>query len=123
MSWVRVPSPALKDRRLEARMKDQIAAHFGKIAPTYDRVGPRWFAHFGRRLVELAQVPTGGTVLDVATGRGAVLLAAAERVGAGGRVVGIDLSEGMLRETAAEIERLGLRNSHVRQMDAEALQF
>jgi hypothetical protein len=47
----------------------------------YDRVGPRFFSHFGRRLVALAQIPSGAHVLDVATGRGAVLFPAAECVG------------------------------------------
>jgi len=29
---------------------------FGRAAPIYDRVGPRCFSHFGRRLAELAQI-------------------------------------------------------------------
>jgi SAM-dependent methyltransferase len=66
-------------------------------------------------------VPPGARVLDVATGRGAVLFAAAERVGPGGRVLGVDLSDGMVRETAREIARAGLAKVAVRRMDAEQL--
>ena len=73
--------------------KLEIAGVFGRAAPIYDRIGPRFFAHFGRRLVELAEVPSGARVLDVATGRGAALFAAAEAVGRHGHVTGIDLSE------------------------------
>ncbi|NOH04911.1 MAG: methyltransferase domain-containing protein [Chloroflexi bacterium] len=107
-----------------AQRKQQVSGLFNRVAAMYDHVGPRFFSHFGRRLVELAQIPDGANVLDVATGRGAVLIPAAESVGAQGHVVGIDLSEGMVRETAKEIARLGLSpNVEVREMDAESLQF
>jgi ubiquinone/menaquinone biosynthesis C-methylase UbiE len=103
--------------------KREIAGVFGRAAPIYDRVGPRFFSHFGRRLVELAEVPRGARVLDVATGRGAALFAAAEAVGRHGHVTGIDLSEAMVQETAAEVARRGLENVTVRQMDAESLRL
>jgi SAM-dependent methyltransferase len=68
-------------------------------------------------------VRCGERVLDLAAGRGAVLFAAAERVGAQGRVIGVDLSERMIQETAGEIERRGVENAEMRQMDAESLAF
>lgn len=107
----------------ERKMKEDVAGLFNRVASTYDRIGPRFFTHFGRRLVELAQIPAGADVLDVAAGRGAVLLPAAEQVGRHGHVVGIDLSAEMVRETAAEIEASGLKNATMRQMDAEQLTF
>ncbi|MBI4192001.1 MAG: methyltransferase domain-containing protein [Betaproteobacteria bacterium] len=64
----------------------------------------------GERLVELAQLAPGTSVLDVAAGRGAVLFPAAKRVGARGHVIGIDLSSDMVRETAAEIRGAGWQN-------------
>lgn len=96
---------------------------FGKGAPTYGQVGPRFFSYFGCRLVEAARIPSGAKVLDVATGRGAVLFPAATTVGAQGHVTGIDLSKEMVEETSREIEKLGLHNAEVRLMDAEHLQF
>ncbi|MFQ6027376.1 MAG: class I SAM-dependent methyltransferase [Dehalococcoidia bacterium] len=96
---------------------------FSRAAPIYDRVGPRFFTHFGRRLVELAQIAPGSEVLDVAAGRGAVLFPAVERVGPGGSVVGIDLSAEMVRETALELHNLGCQNGEMRQMDADHLDF
>lgn len=107
----------------ERKMKEDVAGLFDRVASTYDRVGPRFFSHFGRRLVKLAQIPTGADVLDVAAGRGAVLYPAAERVGPHGRVVGIDLSAEMVRETTAEIKVFGLKNATMLQMDAEELDF
>jgi ubiquinone/menaquinone biosynthesis C-methylase UbiE len=103
--------------------KHEVAGIFGRAAPTYDRVGPRFFSHFGRRLVTLAQIPSGAKVLDVATGRCAVLFSAAEVVGPQGYVMGIDLSEMMIQENQEEIKRLGLQNVKVHRMDAEYLEF
>ena len=103
--------------------KQEVAGIFGRAALTYDRIGPRFFSHFGRRLVALAKIPSGANVLDVATGRGAVLFSATGVVGPQGHVTGIDLSEVMTRENQEEIKRLGLQNVEVRQMDAEHLEF
>jgi len=107
-----------------AQKKQFVAGIFDGAASTYGHVGPRFFSHFGRRLVEIAQIPSGSKVLDVATGRGALLFPAAESVGPQGSVTGIDLSEMMVQETNKEIESKKMSpNIEVRQMDAEHLQF
>jgi ubiquinone/menaquinone biosynthesis C-methylase UbiE len=104
--------------------KQQVTGIFDRGAPTYDHIGPRFFSHFGRRLVEIAKIPSGSKVLDVATGRGALLYPAAESVGSEGHVIGIDLSEIMVQETVKELaHRNASRNIELRQMDAEHLQF
>ncbi|CAA9551086.1 MAG: hypothetical protein AVDCRST_MAG88-782 [uncultured Thermomicrobiales bacterium] len=102
--------------------KAQTRAMFDRIAPDYDVAGPGCFAHFGRRLVEVAGVGPGQRVLDVATGRGAALFPAAASVGTGGEVIGIDLAEGMVRLANDEATRRGLPAA-VRVMDAERLDF
>ncbi|MGH3075842.1 MAG: methyltransferase type 11, partial [Gaiellales bacterium] len=51
------------------------ASIFNRLVSDYD-AGAGAFAHFGRRLVALASVEPGQRVLDVATGRGAVLFPA-----------------------------------------------
>jgi ubiquinone/menaquinone biosynthesis C-methylase UbiE len=99
------------------------AALYNSVAATFDRVGPTVFARFGEQVVALAGIRPGATVLDVATGRGANLFPAAHAVGPTGRVVGIDLAEGMVEQTRQEIARLGLDNAIVLPMDAEALTF
>ncbi len=106
-----------------AKRKQDIVGVFNRTAPVYDQVGPHFFTHLGHRLVELAQIPSGARVLDVATGRGAVLFPAIDAVGPLGYAVGIDLSEAMVRETTEEIRRLQIENAEVRQMDAEYLQY
>jgi hypothetical protein len=50
--------------------KRWIAAEFGKNVSSYDRIGPRYFSHFGERLVEIAKLQNKAHVLDVGTGRG-----------------------------------------------------
>ena len=107
-----------------AQRKQIVSGIFDRAATTYGQVGPRFFSHFGRRLVELAQIPSGAKVLDVATGRGALLFPAAESVGPHGHVTGIDISESMVQETIKELAGLELAsNVTVRQMDAEYLLF
>lgn len=102
--------------------KQQVARIFDGAASTYGHVGPRFFSHFGRRLVEIAKIPSGAKVLDVATGRGASLLPAADSVGPQGTVIGIDLSEIMVQETNKELAYKKMSsNVEVRQMDAEHL--
>lgn len=78
------------------------------------------FGPVGDRLIQLATVGPGHRVLDVATGIGEPAVTAARLVGPAGRVVGTDISPGMLevaRERAAEI---GLGNVEFHEMDAEA---
>ncbi|MGQ0551455.1 MAG: class I SAM-dependent methyltransferase [Armatimonadota bacterium] len=103
--------------------KRQITEVFNRAAETYERVGPKFFAHFGKRLVDLAQVTPGARVLDAASGAGAILFPAAQRIGSQGRVVGIDLSRAMIERLRREVARRGLRNATVALMDAEALGF
>lgn len=102
--------------------KAQTVAAFNRVAPEYDASGVGCFAYFGQRLVEKLGVNPGQSVLDVATGRGAALFAAAERVGPDGKVCGIDLAEAMVAATHQESARRGLA-MQVSVMDAEHLTF
>jgi ubiquinone/menaquinone biosynthesis C-methylase UbiE len=61
--------------------------------------------------------------LDVATGRGAVALSAAKRVGPNGRIIGVDIAPEMLRETAKDLASGDWPMIELRQMEAENLQF
>ena len=76
--------------------------------------------HFGRRLVDIAAIAPGNRVLDVASGRGAVLFPAAEKAGEFGDAVGVDFAEEMVRLASQEAARLQLR-SRLQVMDAEHL--
>jgi SAM-dependent methyltransferase len=76
--------------------------------------------HFGERLVTVAGVDDGDSVLDVACGRGAALIPASRRVGDSGRVLGVDLSPAMVALATQALVDEGLAGE-ARVMDAERL--
>jgi ubiquinone/menaquinone biosynthesis C-methylase UbiE len=104
-------------------IKKNITDLFNKVSTVFDSNGPRYFAYFGEKLVEFAGVQEGQKVLDVASGKGASLFVSAEKVGENGKAIGIDIAEGMVRETNLEIQRRALENAEAMVMDAENLEF
>jgi len=92
---------------------------FDRTAPTYDAVAADFFTPFGRRLVDLAGIQPGWNVLDVGTGRGAVLRPAADAVGPTGSVHGVDLSPVMVEKTSRELIDAGIPHARVEVGDAE----
>jgi SAM-dependent methyltransferase len=67
-----------------------------------DILVPRLFDPWARLLIDRLALEHGEAVLDVACGPGTVTRIAAERVGAGGRVTGCDLSGAMLAVAEAK---------------------
>jgi ubiquinone/menaquinone biosynthesis C-methylase UbiE len=76
-----------------------------------------------RRVLEMARLAPGESVLDAACGTGLVTLRAARMVGEQGRVAAVDLSERMVQRTKVEAGRLGLDRIEVARMDAEQLEY
>jgi ubiquinone/menaquinone biosynthesis C-methylase UbiE len=101
--------------------KQQIADLYSRRSPTYDE--GEWHPRIAHRLIEYAQISRGQHVLDIATGTGMVAIEAAQLVGSEGRVVGVDISTGMLDQARHKIEALGLNNIELQLADAEALDF
>lgn len=95
---------------------------FNDAAPAYDRSGPAIFERFGVRLAEHMPISPGMRVLDVATGKGAVLRPISARVGAAGRVTGVDISEAILNEAGSALRDAGIENCDLCRMDAEHLE-
>jgi len=60
------------------------------------------------------EVEPGDTVLDLGSGAGIDLLLAAGRVGPGGRVIGVDMTDVMIEKARANITASGLDNVEVR---------
>ena len=103
--------------------KAQLVSLFDRIAPGYARAALRFFPFAADRMVYKLRVAPGEKVLDVGTGPGTAALAAARLVGPEGRVVGIDIAEGMLDQAQANAQRQGLTNVDLHMMDAERLEF
>ena len=102
-------------------IKAGTAGGFGRAASTYDSVIP-FFETFARHLVEAAAPRPGDRVLDVACGRGACLLVAAQHVGQSGAVLGVDLASAMIEGARQDLAGLDLPASvEVRVADAEHL--
>jgi demethylmenaquinone methyltransferase/2-methoxy-6-polyprenyl-1,4-benzoquinol methylase len=80
--------------------EETVAAMFDDIAPVYDRMNTLMTLGSDRRwrriAVELTALKPGESVIDVACGTGKLSVALAERVGPFGRVLGVDLSSGMI---------------------------
>lgn len=78
---------------------------------------------FGKRSVKHVNVLPGQHVLDVATGRGAVLFPLADAVGPLRKVIRIDISQQMIAETSREVPEKGINWVKLICMDAEHLHF
>jgi ubiquinone/menaquinone biosynthesis C-methylase UbiE len=100
--------------------KAWLAGVFDRAAATYDGPGGGYHDRFGERLVTAAGVRAGDRVLDIACGRGAVLVPAARVVGSEGRVLGVDLSTEMVRLARERMAAAGLA-AETAVMDAEQL--
>ncbi len=105
------------------QVKRDIVGMFDRAASRYDQVGVNWNRYCADRLVEKLGIPRGARVLDVATGRGALLFPAADKVGPTGFVLGIDLAPNMITHLGAEIAARGLVQARAQVMDADTMVF
>lgn len=87
-------------------VKRMASGLFDRASATYDQTGNDFFGTFGRWVVEAAALQPGERVLDLGSGRGAVLLPAGRAVGPSGRVEGVDLAAGMVERLRASLDDL-----------------
>ncbi|HEX4258218.1 MAG TPA: class I SAM-dependent methyltransferase [Streptosporangiaceae bacterium] len=95
-----------------------VATTFEEAAPRYDSSGAQFAGPVAEELVRLADPRPGDEILDVGCGAGAITVRCARAVTPAGRVTALDLSEGMLRRTAAEAAARGFDNVITRRGDA-----
>lgn len=87
----------------ETRRSYDLLSHF------YELLSSSSERRFVREAVDRYLIPTAGErILEVGFGAGHVLVELAERVGDGGKVYGLDISEGMVRVTRRRVRRRGL---------------
>jgi ubiquinone/menaquinone biosynthesis C-methylase UbiE len=105
------------------KSKELYPGIFSRHAAAYsrrlDQIMARGEARGRQRMIDLAALETGMTVLDIACGPGNITRRLAAQVGAGGQVVGIDLAPGMIELAQAA----GLGNARFEVMDMESLAF
>ena len=95
------------------------ASGWRKWAPVIDRGSQP----LRDKLVEMADIQSGGRVLDVAAGYGEPALTAARRVGPDGHVVATDISREMLAYGRERAAAAGLNNVEFVESDASSLDF
>ena len=105
--------------------KQAIANIYDRRRDTYDRGSENnWHYKLACRLVEYAAIDPGQHVLDLATGTGMVAIEAAKKVGTSGKVIGIDISSGLLAVAQQKIGAADLNNVvRLRLADVETLDF
>ena len=99
---------------------DRLAPVYDAVAAAYDLVGS---GRFHRRAVEALALRPGDTAVDLACGTGVNLPHLARAVGAGGRVVAVDLSPGMLAQARQRAEHHGWRNVELVEADVREFAF
>jgi ubiquinone/menaquinone biosynthesis C-methylase UbiE len=103
--------------------KQGVSAVFNTVASGYDDPALRFFPFCADHIVSQLQPSRGWKILDVATGTGVLAGALAHAISPDGRVIAIDLSEGMLARAEKNIKRMALDNVEFLQMDAEEPEF
>ena len=108
---------------VQGEAQARAAATYNAAADSYDDPANSFWARFGKSTVERLGLRPGERVLDVCCGSGASAIPAAERVGPGGSVTGVDLSDNLLRLASAKAKARRLQNIEFRAADMLALPF
>lgn len=98
--WARGLRPVTRSRA-DARQAYERASRWSRLEEPFERRAQATG-------LELLRVQPGEGVLELGCGAGGALVPLSRAVGSAGRVVGLDLSPGMLRQTASRLRRAGL---------------
>jgi ubiquinone/menaquinone biosynthesis C-methylase UbiE len=101
--------------------KARVVLTYNAAADFFDTPALSFWDRIGRRTVERMPLKLGSCVLDACCGSGASAIPAAKAVGAGGRLLGIDLAENLLRLARGKASQLGLTQAEFRLQDIEEL--
>jgi len=96
-----------------------MAEWYSELAPVYHNVG--WHEPAANKLVEGVEIKEGDKILDIATGTGLAGIAALERAGESGHLVGVDISLEMLKLALQAFEERGFRNVELVLADAQKM--
>jgi aconitate hydratase len=107
-----------------AELFDQmVVERASRKAQDHDKLGHGLHERTDRRLVDILAPAPGSVCLDVATATGTLAIALANRVGPDGKVIAVDLAEGMLEFSRRKARAFKLKNIEFRKMNAQQLEF
>lgn len=106
--------PRMLDAQQVQDLYDRLASTYDLVSGAYDLVGAR---RLRSRAIDLLELAPGDTVVDLGCGTGVNLATLARAVGDQGRVIGVDLSAGMLQRARRRIDRGGF--DHVELVHAD----
>ncbi len=107
------------------QIREQQRATWNKFSSGWDKWDSfvfHWLDSIGEKILELAHLKDSALVLDVATGTGEPGLSAAARIG-GGKVIGTDVAEEMVKIANANAKRKGILNYEAQVADTSHLPF
>ena len=112
---------ALTTREIE-RIYETRAPLYDFTANLYYLLGYREMEYRRRAITELDPRP-GQTVVELCCGTGLNFRLIEQKIGAAGRLIGVDFSEGMLRQAKRRVERMGWQNVELVHHDVATFHF
>lgn len=107
---------------MDARLQRRVQRYgWDRAAGFYENCWAEQLAPAQDRLLEMADLAPGESVVDVACGTGLVTVPAARAVAPGGRVFATDISDGMLESARAACSAAGVSGVEYHRMGAEKL--
>lgn len=103
--------------------KQKVAKVYNLASGGYDKPALRFFPLVAEKLVELAHIREGPNVLDAGTGTGVAAVAAAQKVGRLGKVIGVDIGEQILDQARQKLDLRAPTNLSFFLGDMEHLEF
>ena len=102
------------------REKKKVEKYFKKTAYKWDEIRRDCYDENLRDIIiQKANIKAGNVVLDIGCGTGFLTLGVAKAVGKKGKVVGIDISEEMMKKAKENLSKAGVPNIKLRVGDAE----